>query len=78
MTLLTLSDSSKLISTLVNEQETLYNYSKSITQLQAETHRKFLLDMQRLSNEQEGVLKKLADVDKMLAMAYSERSCLIY
>lgn len=73
--MLSLSDSAILLSTLASEQEALYNSSKVLSQRQFELHQKFMGEMQRLSKAQEVVLRKLAEVDKGIAIAYSERSC---
>ena len=73
--MLSLSDSAKLLSELANEQTTLYNHSQYLSQQQVELHQKFMIDMNNLSRQQEVVLRKLAEVDKGIAIAYSERSC---
>lgn len=73
--MLSLSDSAKLLSELANEQTILYNHSQHLSQQQVELHQKFMIDMNNLSRQQEVVLKKLAEVDKGITIAYSERSC---
>ena len=75
MTHLTLSDSAKLLSALDNEQETLQKRANMLSREQLGLHQRFLVNMQKLSQEHERVIDRLSDVDKMLAMAYSERSC---
>ena len=75
MTHLTLSDSAKLLSALDNEQETLQKRANMLSREQVGLHQRFLVNMQKLSQEHERVIDRLSDVDKMLAMAYSERSC---
>ena len=75
MTLLTLSDSAKLLLTLCQEQETLQKRANMLSREQVGLHQRFLVNMHKLSQEHERVIDRLSDVDKMLAMAYSERSC---
>ncbi len=74
MTKLSLSDTAHLLYTLSEEQKALYERSGEIYQAQLAAHKKFLKDMRAMSFEQEAINIKLAEVDKMISMAYTGHS----